>query len=72
MNRNKITASEWATAIAEHFAPKIPKGFRTAREISQEIGKSYSRTCEILRVMVAAGKAERVMVRNRPIYKLKV
>jgi hypothetical protein len=71
MTRSKITISQWAKAIQEHFAPAIPSGFQSVSEIMPQIGKSHSRTSDILRSLHAAGKADRVLVKSRPYYRLK-
>lgn len=50
--------AELAHALKENGVERVPKGWKTAREISRECGKSLARTSEILRDSALAGLTE--------------
>lgn len=51
--------SEWITALAAAVTEKadaVPAGWKTAKQVMQEIGKSETRTRELLAAMISVGK----------------
>jgi predicted DNA-binding ArsR family transcriptional regulator len=56
----KLVASAWAAALAgPKVGDKVPAGWHTARELSEMIGKSTTRTYEMLQKALRQGKCER-------------
>lgn len=56
----KLTASAWAAALnATIVSDKVPAGWHTARELSEMIGRSSTRTFEMLQKALRQGKCER-------------
>ena len=70
----------WCAALASPIIPdKVPPGWRTSAEICALLGKSPTRTSELLRCAVREGRAEKKQfriaaagtVRPVPHYRLK-
>lgn len=53
--------SEWISALAkslEDSADKVPTGWKTSRQISEEMGKSIGHTQRVVQSLINSGAAE--------------
>jgi len=56
----KLVASAWAAALSTTItSDKVPAGWHTGRELSEMIGRSSTRTYEMLQKALRHGKCER-------------
>jgi Mn-dependent DtxR family transcriptional regulator len=53
--------SEWAVALQKHLREKVeppPAGWKSVRQISEELGKSACHTSKVIKKMIKLGLAE--------------